>query len=77
MKRLRNVTIVNKIIKSNQFKNYLRYLLQNCFAQALELEGEFQVGEVISPNFSQATILMVEGEGMSQDTINETWANPG
>ena len=60
MKRLRNVTIANKIIKSNQFKNYLRYLLQNCFSQALELEGEFQVGEVISPNFSQATILTVE-----------------
>ena len=51
MKRLRNSAIANKIIKSQQFKEYTRYSLQSCFAKALELEGEFMVGEVVSPNF--------------------------
>ena len=37
MKRLRNSAIANKIIKSQQFKEYTRYSLQSCFAKALEL----------------------------------------
>ena len=41
MKRIRNTQIVNKIIKSNRFKDYTRYSLQACFARALELEGDF------------------------------------
>ena len=49
MKRLRNSAIANKIIKSQQFKEYTRYSLQSCFAKALELEGEFMVGEVVAP----------------------------
>ena len=44
MKRIRNTQIANKIIKSNHFKDYTRYSLQACFARALELEGDFQVG---------------------------------
>ena len=44
MKRIRNTQIANKIIKSNRFKDYTRYSLQACFARALELEGDFQVG---------------------------------
>ena len=54
MKRIRNTQIVNKIIKSNHFKDYTRYSLQACFARALELEGDFQVGEVVTPNYTQA-----------------------
>ena len=61
MKRLRNSSIANKIIKSQQFKEYNRYSLQSCFAKALELEGEFMVGEVVAPRHRQATILGVEG----------------
>ena len=34
-----------------------------CFARALELEGDFQVGEVVAPNYVQAQVLAVEGEG--------------
>ena len=49
MKRLRNSAIANKIIKSQQFKEYTQYSLQSCFAKALELEGEFMVGEVVVP----------------------------
>ena len=61
MKRLRNSAVANKIIKSQQFKEYTRYSLQSCFAKALELEGEFMVGEVIAPRYRQASILGVEG----------------
>ena len=60
MKRLRNSAIANKIIKSQQFKEYTRYSLQSCFAKALELEGEFMVGEVVAPLYRQASILGVE-----------------
>ena len=62
MKRIRNTQIANKIIKSNCFKDYTRYSLQACFARALELEGDFQVGEVVTPNYTQAQVLAVEGE---------------
>ena len=62
MKRIRNTQIVNKIIKSNHFKDYTRYSLQACFTRALELEGDFQVGEVVTPNYAQAQVLAVEGE---------------
>ena len=63
MKRIRNTQIANKIIRSNRFKDYTRYSLQACFARALELEGDFQVGEVVTPNYMQAQVLAVEGEG--------------
>ena len=48
-----------QIIKSQQFKEYTRYSLQSCFAKALELEGEFMVGEVVTPRYCQASILGV------------------
>ena len=78
MKRIRNTQIANKIIKSNRFKDYTRYSLQACFARALELEGDFQVGEVVTPNYVQAQVLVAEGEGTidmaAGDTNND--ANP-
>ena len=79
MKRIRNTQIANKIIKSNRFKDYTRYSLQACFARALELEGDFQVGEVVTPNYVQAQVLAVEGEGttdMAQEmpiTMQNLW----
>ena len=79
MKRIRNTQIANKIIKSNRFKDYTRYSLQACFARALELEGDFQVGEVVTSNYAQAQILTIEGEGSPEvaagDTSND--ATPG
>ena len=76
MKRVRNTQIANKIIKSNRFKDYTRYSLQACFAQALELEGDFQVGEVVTPNYTQAQVLTMEGESPPEvaagDTGNDT-----
>ena len=59
MKRLRNLAIANKIIKSQQFKEYTCYSLQSCFAKALELEGEFMVGEVVAQRYRQTTVLSV------------------
>ena len=68
--------IGNKIIKSNRFKDYTRYSLQVCFARALELEGDFQVGEVVTPNYAQAQVLAVEGgdstEVVAGDVNNDT-----
>ena len=66
MKRIQNTQITNKIIKSNCFKDYTRYSLQACFARALELERDFQVGEVVTPNYAQAQVLAVEGEETSE-----------
>ena len=62
MKRIRNTQIANKIIKSNRFKDNTRYSLQACLAHALELEGDFQVGEVVTPNYIQTQVLTVEGD---------------
>ena len=72
MKRIRNTQIANKIIKSNRLKDYTRYSLQACFARALELEGDFQVGEVVTPNYVQAQVLAVEGEGATDMAVGDT-----
>ena len=66
MKRIRNTQIANKIMKSSHFKDYTRYSLQACFARALELEGDFQEGEVITPNYAQAQVLAEEGENTQE-----------
>ena len=71
MKRIRNTQIANKIIRSNHFKDYTRYSLQACFARALELKGDFQVGEVVTPNYVQAQVLAVEGEGASDVAVGD------
>ena len=66
------------LLKSSRFKDYTRYSLQACFARALELEGDFQVGEVVTPNYIQAQVLAVGGEGatdMAAGNINND-ANP-
>ena len=49
LKRLYNKFIGNKIIRSNAFKSYMTFSMADCFSKALELEGEYQVGEVVSP----------------------------
>ena len=86
MKRIQNTQIANKIIKSNRFKDYTRYSLQACFARALELEGDFQVGEVVTQNYTQAQVLAVEreetpeiaagGPGNDVTLVNKQGTNP-
>ena len=72
MKRIRNTQIANKIIRSNHFKDYTRYSLQACFSRALELEGDFQVEEVVTLNYVQAQVLAVEGEGAIEVAVGDT-----
>ena len=76
MKRLRNSAIANKIIKSQLFKEYTRYSLQSCFAKALELEGEFMVGEVVAPRYRQATILSVGDDDHQGEEAHEVQTAP-
>ena len=64
MKRIRNTQIANKIIKSNRFKDYTKY-------RALELEGDFQVGEVVTPNYVQAQVLATEGEEATDMAVGD------
>ena len=66
MKWMKNTQIANKIIRGPRFKDYTRYSLQACFAKALELEGDFQIGEVVSPNYTQTQVLSME-EGDPQE----------
>ena len=72
MKRIRNTQIANKIIKSNHFKDYTRYSLQACFTRALEQEGDFQVGEVVTQNYAQAQVLAVEGEETPEIAVGDS-----
>ena len=76
MKRLRNSAIANKIIKSQQFKEYTRYSLQSCFAKALELEGEFMVGEVVAPRYRQTTVLSMEDADPQGEEVSEVQTPP-
>ena len=76
MKRIRNTQIANKIIKSNRFKDYTKYSLQACFARALELEGDFQVGEVVTPNYVQAQVLATEAELATDMAIGDANNDP-
>ena len=71
MKRIQNTQIANKIIKSNRFKDYTRYSLQACFARALELEGDFQVGEVVTPNYAQVQVMAIEKEGSTEIAVGD------
>ena len=72
MKRIQNTQIANKIIKSNHFKDYTRYSLQACFARALELEGDFQVGKVVTPNYTQVQVLAGEKEDSPEVAAGES-----
>ena len=59
LKRLRNSTIANKIGRTAEFKDYSNYSLAMCFGKALEMEGEFQVGEkCITP--SGASVMEID-----------------
>ena len=71
MKRIWNTQIANKIIKSNRFKDYTKYSLQACFTRALELEGDFQVGEVVTANYVQAQVLATEDEAATDMAIGD------
>ena len=69
LRRLHSKTITNKIVRSNAFKNCTTYSMADCFAKALELEGEFQVGEVVFADANtQVLLALAAGE---QEEVNE------
>ena len=45
--------------------------MQACFARALELKGDFQVGEVVTPNYVQAQVLAMDGEGTVEVAVED------
>ena len=61
LKRLHNKFIGNKIIRSNAFKSNTTFSMADSFSKALELEGEYQVGKIVSPRMDlqvmSATVL--------------------
>ena len=60
LKRLRNTRIANKIGRSAEFKDYNNFSLAMCFGRALEMEGEFQVGEkcIATPSLGKKCIAI-------------------
>ena len=82
LKRLYNKFIGNKIIRSNAFKSYTTFSMADCFSKALELKGEYQVGEVVSPGMDlqvmsaagQLTGEEIHEANASSDTEPEQWA---
>ena len=70
LKRLHNKFIGNKIIRSNAFKSYMTFLMADCFSKVLELEGEYQVGKVVSPGMD---LHIMSGIGqLTGEEVQET-----
>ena len=53
LRRLRNKTIACKIMRSREFRNYDEYSLDACMMKALELEDEYQIGELFTDDIAQ------------------------
>ena len=56
--------MTNKIIRSDQFKDYDGYTLVDCMVRAIELEEEYQTGEVFEDDVTQIM-------GITEEQINE------
>ena len=68
LKWLRNTRIANKIGRSTEFKDYNNFSPAMCFSRALEMEGEFQVGEKCVPG-EDPRIMEVDVAQMSDAEI--------
>ena len=64
LRRLRNKRIANKIMRTREFREYDDYSLENCMTKALELEDEYQVGELVTDDLGQ--VMAVEEEIRSE-----------
>ena len=73
LERLHNKFIGNKIIPSNAFKSYTTFSMADCFSKALELEGEYQVGEVVSPGMD-LQVMSATGQ-LTGEEIHEASAS--
>ena len=63
LQRLRNKRIVSKIMRSKEFRDYDNYSLEVCMMNALELEDQYQVGELFADDIGQ--VMNVEDEPKS------------
>ena len=73
LKRLHNKFIGNKIIQSNAFKSYTTFSMADCFSKELELEGEYQVGEVVLPGID-LQVMSATGQ-LTGEVIHEASAS--
>ena len=73
LKRLHNKFIGNKIIQSNAFKSYTTFSMADCFSKVLELEGEYQVGKVLSPGMD-LQVMSATGQ-LTGEEIHEASAS--
>ena len=64
LRRLRNKRIANKIMRTRDFRDYDNYSLENCMTKALELEDEYQVGELVTDDLGQ--VMEIEEEIRSE-----------
>ena len=72
LKRLRNTRIANKIGRSAEFKDYNNFTLAMCFGRALEMEGEFQVGEKCVPSEDPGVLAVQVGQMSDAEICNLT-----
>ena len=63
LRRLRNKRIASKIMRSKEFRDYDNYSLEACMMNALELEDQYQVGELFPDDIGQ--VMNVEDEPKS------------
>ena len=63
LRRLRNKRIACKIMRSREFRNYDEYSLDGCMMKALELEDEYQIGELFTDNIAQVMGINEDDSG--------------
>ena len=73
LRRLRNKRMTNKIIRSDNFKDYDGYTLQDCMVTAIELEEEYQTGEVFEDDVTQ--IMSVTEEQINEVNLSNVDKN--
>ena len=73
LKILHNKFIGNKIIRNNAFKSYTTFSMADCFSKVLELEGEYQGGEVVSPGMD-LQVMSATGQ-LTGEEIHEASAS--
>ena len=75
LRRLKNSRMTNKIIRLEQFKEYDTFSLVDCMTKAIELEEEYQTGEVVGDDVTQ--IMSILNEEVSEVTVGKSNAAPG
>ena len=75
LRRLKNSRMTNKIIRLEQFKEYDTFSLVDCMTKAIELEEEYQTGEVVGDDVTQ--IMSILNEEVNEVTVGKSNTAPG